>query len=185
MIRTLSLVLVVAAVLITPQAAWAVIIGYYPGLDALIEQADAVVILRIDGQKGDFGSPTLLSTHDCYIYQSLKGEIPIGQRITLRLMDTRSEFVTPYAVGSTHLMFLKKEGTQYRTLAIQGANVQLSPLGHEKMPEGATVKERVAALIEGATAYRQQEHEKELAFLKGLMNEQGRPVDLTERRKDN
>jgi hypothetical protein len=83
-------------------------------------------------------------------------------------------------------MFLKNvknEETPYRTLQMQGANVRLSPFGHEKMPEGQSVKERVVTLIKSAAAYEEREHEKEQVFLQGLLNEQREPVDLSGREK--
>jgi hypothetical protein len=180
------LLLVVISLLLVVPTARAVMIGFFPGLDKLIEQADAIVILRIETHEGDILDPTLYSTHNCYIYQSLKGDIPINKRITLRLMDTRSEFQPPFGLMSTHLMFLRKtkdEPTEYRTLQVQGANVRLSPFGHEKLPEGETVKDRVIALIKSAAAYRKKEYEKEQAFLEDLQKEQEDPMDLSERRK--
>ncbi len=180
------LLMVVASLLCFVSTAHAVVIGYFPGLDKLIEQADAIVILRIDANKVEFPNSNLLSTHDCYIYQTLKGDIPANKRITLRLMDTRTEPQTPFGHGSTHLMFLMKtkdEPTAYRTLSVQGANVRLSDLGHEKTPKGETVKERVLTLIKSAIEYRKKEHEEEQAFLDGLMEEQPEPADLTERSK--
>ena len=89
--------------------AHAVLIGNFPGLEELIEKADAIVILRVDKHVTGFGSPTLYSTHDCYIYQTLKGEIPRNNVIRVQLMDTRTALVTPYAIGSTHLLFLTKK----------------------------------------------------------------------------
>ena len=85
----------------------AVEVGYYPGLRKLVDKADAIVILRIDRHLSDFGSPKLYSTHECYIYQTLKGNIPPNSKINLQLMDTRVNFRTPYAWLSTHLMFLQ------------------------------------------------------------------------------
>jgi len=62
-------------------------------------------------------------------------------------MNTEGSFATPYAHGSTHLMFLMKkaaedEPTDYRTLTFKGAQILLSPLGHEKAPEGKTESTR-------------------------------------------
>src|SRR5262245_4581136 len=109
------------AIVLLASVARAVLIGNFPGLDKLIDQADAIVILRIDHDVSSGRSPTLYSTHDCYIYQTLKGEIPADKTIRLQLMDTRTEFVTPFALSSTHLMFLAKkrtanELTDYRTI---------------------------------------------------------------------
>jgi len=136
--------------------------------------ADAIVILRIDRHLSDFGSPTFCSTHECYIYQTLKGGIPNNARINLQLMNTEGSFATPYAHGSTHLMFLMKkasedEPTDYRTVTVNGAQVPLSPLGHEKAPAGKTIEDKVKRLIEDAIAYQAKEHEKRQKFLKAML----------------
>ena len=162
--------------IIAPFAAWAVPIGYCPGLDKLIDAADAIVVLRIDRHLSDFNSPTFYSTHECYIYRTIKGDIRENASIRLQLMNTEGSFATPYAHGSTHLMFLMKkatddERTEYCTLTFKGAQTLLSPLDHEKAPEGKTIKDKVTKLIKGAIAYQAQEHEKRQEFLKSLILE--------------
>ncbi len=166
----------VLLLIIAPFIARAVMIGHCPGLKKLIDTADAIVVLRIDRHLSDFGSPTLYSTHECYIYQTLKGDIPTNARINLQLMNTEGSFATPYAQGSTHLMFLMKkaredEPTEYRTLTFKGAQTLLSPLGQEKVPEGKTIEDKVKKLIKNAIAYQAKEHEKRQAFLKSLLSE--------------
>ena len=156
--------------------AWAVPIGHCPGLKKLIKSADAIVILRIDRHLSGFSSPTFYSTHECYIYQSIKGDIPENTRIKLQLMNTEASFATPYAHGSTHLMFLMKkatedEPTEYRTITFKGAQTLLSPLGHEKEPEGKTVEEKVKRIIKDAIAYQAEEYEKRQKHLKSLIGE--------------
>ena len=71
--------------------------GPPPELKKLIAMADAIVVLRIDRHLSDFNSPTFYSTHECYIYQTFKGDIPKNSRINLRLMNTEGSFATPYA----------------------------------------------------------------------------------------
>lgn len=168
-----ALLLIIAAV-----SARGVPIGNYPGLKKLIHAADAIVVLRIDRHLSGFGSPTFYSTHECYIYQTLKGDIPKNARIKLRLMNTDGSFATPYAHGSTHLMFLMKratkdEPTEYRTMTFKGAQVLLSPLGHEKAPEGRTLEDKVRKLIKDAIAYQAREHEKRQKFLKAMVAQEG------------
>ena len=170
--------------LLAPLVARAVQIGNYPGLRKLIESADAIVILRIDRHLSDFGSPTLYSTHECYIYQTIKGDIQANARMNLRLMDTETSFATPSAHGSTHLMFLmkratKNEPTEYRTRTFRGAQILLSPLGHEKAPKGRTVEQKVRNVITDAIAYQAKEHEKRQQFLKGMLKQ---PVPPTAKR---
>ncbi|MHC4460986.1 MAG: hypothetical protein ACYS6W_10905 [Planctomycetota bacterium] len=178
------------ALLISSVPGHAVVIGYYPGLEKLIEQADAIVILRIDRHLTGFGSPTFYSTHECYIYQTLKGDIKKNTRINLQLMDTEAGFATPYAWGSTHLMFLMKkatddEPTEYRTTTSKGAQIRLSPLGHEKPPKGRTIREKIKNLIKDTLAYWKKEHEKNQKFLKTMLGKQGmaEPAEKTTRQE--
>ena len=180
MMKTLTVLL--AAVVLAATVAHAVMIGFFPGLDKLIEQADAVVILRVDKHVTDFGSPTLYSTHDCYVYQTLKGDIPTNTTVRFQLMDTRTQFVTPYAIHSTHLMFLTKkrttnEPTDYRTVEIRGANTRLGPFGNEKMPNGKTVKDQIKALLKKTLEYNKKQHDKEQAFLNQMIKGTAEPTD--------
>lgn len=169
-------------VLLVSLVSNAVPIGHYPGLKKLIDSADAIVILRIDRHLSGFGSPTFYSMHECFIYQTIKGDIPKNTRIKLQLMNTEGSFATPYAWGSTHLMFLMKKAaedelTDYRTLTFKGAQILLSSLGHEKAPEGKTIKKKVKTLIKDAIAYQAKEHEKKQKFLKTMLGqrEKGKP----------
>ena len=150
--------------------------GPPPELTNLIDMADAIVILRLDKHLSDFGSPTGYSTHQCHVYQTLKGDIPKGSTATFQLYDTKGDWTTPYAQGSTHLMFLGKresadEQTEYRTLTTTGAQVLLPPLGHERSPKGDTVEEQVRNLVRGAIAFQAAEHEQRQRFLQDMLRE--------------
>jgi hypothetical protein len=150
-----------------------VMIADFPGLDELIKKADAIVILRVEKQLTDLWSPTLYTTYECYIYQTLKGDIPAGKRVCLQLMNARTSFVTPYAPFSTHLIFLTRkrtpdEPTDYRSLEIQGANVRISPFGNEKLPPGQSIKAKIKTLLTRASEYNKKQYEKEQATLNRL-----------------
>lgn len=171
------IVVSILLVLFISLVAWAVPIGHYPGLKKLIESADAIVIMRIDRHLSGFGSPTFYSTHECYIYQTIKGDIQTNTRMNLQLMNTEASFATPYAHGSTHLMFLMKratkdEPTEYRTITFKGAQILLSPLGHEKAPKGKTIYQKVRNVITDAIAYQAKEHEKKQKFLKTILGKE-------------
>lgn len=173
--------IVIALLVLSGLAAHAVMIGFFPGLDELIEKADAIVILRVERHVTGFGSPTLYSTHDCYVYQTLKGDIPASTRVQFQLMDTRSSMATPYAINSTHLMFLTKkrtenEPTDYRTIEYRGANIRLSPFGHEKMSAGKTTKEQITSLLHETVEYNKKEYEKEQAFLNQMIEGTAEPT---------
>ena len=183
------LVTSICLVLFVSLIAWAVPIGHCPGLKKLIESADAIVILRIDRHLSGFRNDTFYSTHECLIYQTIKGDIPKGTRVKLQLMNTEASFATPYAHGSTHLMFLMKkanedEATDYRTITFKGAQTLLSPLGHEKEPEGKTVEQKVKNVIKNAIAYQAKEHEKREKFLKAMLgNEEiAEPTDQPDKK---
>ena len=166
------IVIAVVAVMLVSALAYAVEISFFPGLDELINKADAIVILRVHRHVTDVSSATLHSTHDCYIYHTLKGDIPANKTIRLQLMDTRISFVRPYAINSAHLMFLTKKRTpdepaDYRTIEIRGANIRLSPFGQRK-PGGKTTKDQIKSLLKRTVEYNKQQHDKEQAFLKQM-----------------
>ena len=170
-----TVILAAYAILITTIAN-AVTIGYFPGLEPLIEEADAIVILRVDQNLSDFNSPTLYSTHDCYIYQTLKGDIPPNTTVRFQLMDTRHASATPYSIRSTHLMFLTKkrgeyEPTDYRTLQIHGANITLPSSGHEVRPEGKAVADQIRTILVNAVSRNAASFQKEQDFLNMMMGE--------------
>jgi hypothetical protein len=187
------IVAIMLLVVFAPLGTKAVLIGHYPGLKKLIDSADAIVILRIDRHLTDFDSPTFYSSHECYIYQTIKGDIPKNVRINLQLMNTEGSFATPYAHGSTHLMFLMKkatedEPTEYRTLTFKGAQILLSPLGHEKAPAGETIEQKIKSLIKDAITYQAEEHAKTEKFLKAMLGQQeaaepGAPADANNPRR--
>jgi hypothetical protein len=171
------------AIALLAPLAHAVIIGFFPGLEQLVRQSDAVVILRVDKKVTDMGD-NLYSTHDCYIYQTLKGDIPPNSTARFQLMDTRSSFATPYATHSTHLMFLTKkrsenEPADYRTIEIIGANVALSPLGHEVLPEGNTTEDQIRSILAQQVKRSITAFQKEQDFLNMMIHneaEQGGPA---------
>jgi len=148
-----------------------VAIGDFPGLDRLIAKSDAIVILRVDQHVGDLSpSPTLYTTHDCYVYQTLKGEIPVNKIARLQLMDTRTKSATPFSIFSTHLMFLTKkrdanEPTDYRTIEFIGANIRIPDLGNEKLPVGDTTAEKIKTLLRGTIEHNQKCLEAEKTLL--------------------
>ncbi|MCI0335383.1 MAG: ankyrin repeat domain-containing protein [Planctomycetes bacterium] len=166
--------LAMGIVLVVTASAKAVEIGSFPGLEKLIDESDAIVILRIDRHIDPNTDRNLLSTHECFIYQALKGPIPPEERIRLRLMDTRTAFSTPFALWSTHLMFLTRkrsadEPTEFRTIEYQGANIVLGATGHEKRLEGDTIAAKVRSIIQRSIETKDRQHAKEIAFLKSML----------------
>lgn len=177
--------LFIATIVLLSAVAHGVLIGFFPGLDELIEKADAIVILRIEKRLSDYSSFSRYNTYECYIDQTLKGKIPVKQRIRLQLMDSCSSFVSSFADKSTHLVFLTGKRTpdepvDYRSLEMQGANIRISPLGHDEIPEGATIKEKIQALLVRTLEYNQKQHEEEQRFLEKMLKGNG---DMTETAK--
>ena len=148
-----------------------VAIGDFPGLDQLIAKSDAIVILRVDQHVGDvFPNPTFYTTHECYVYQTLKGRIPANKKIRLRLMDTRTGSATPFSIFSTHLMFLTKkreasEPTEYRTIEFIGANIRVPDLDNEKAPIGDNAAGQIRSLLSRTQKHNQKKLEAEKALL--------------------
>ncbi len=158
----------------------AVLISPFPGLEKLISQSDGIVIIRVERQLTDV-APTSYATYDCFVYQTLKGDVPAHKTIRLQLMDTRTSFVNPFAVHSTHLMFLTKkrtedEPTEYRTIEIEGANVRLTPFGNERLPEGATIEDQIRTLLRRTSEYDRVEFQKGQDFLELMLSKGSAPV---------
>lgn len=159
---------------------YAVFIAPFPGLEKLISRSDAIVVLGIERQLNDV-DPNLYATYDCMVYQTLKGEIPTGKTVRFQLMDTRTSFVNPFAVGSAHLMFLTRkrtenEPTEYRTIEIEGANVRVTPFGNERLPEGATIADQIRTLLRRTSQYDRVEFQKGQDFLELIMRKGATPV---------
>ena len=175
-----TIIRVAVAILISLSFAHAEWIGEFPGLSKLVSEADAIIILRVDKSDGDFGGMDLYSTHDCYVYQTLKGDVPTNKVIRLKLMDARSSIVSPFAHHSTMLAFLTKkrtpnEPTDYRSLEIKGATIRLPPTGQETAPKGDTIIDKVRWVLQRAIEFNAKEHEKEKVFLQQMVKDEAKP----------
>ena len=153
---------------------YGMIISDFPGLKELIDKSDAIVILRIDDHIDIRKKPNLYTTHLCYIYQTLKGDIDKNISIPMKLLDTRTKFETPYSIDSTHLMFMTRfqtedGSTEYYTIHIEGANIKLSPFGHEKLPKGKSIEEKIKNMIIESMEYFNMENKKENEFLNKII----------------
>jgi hypothetical protein len=79
-------------------------------------------------------------------------------------------------------MFLTKkrtpdEPTDYRTIEFRGANTRLTPFGHEKMPDGKTIRDQVADILKRTVEYNKKQHEEEQAFLNQMIQGTAEPTD--------
>jgi hypothetical protein len=159
-----------ASLIVTVCSAHAVTIAPFPGLPKMIEEADAIVIIRVDEHIKVSPGPDLRTRHRCYVYQSLKGNLPESERVFLSLIDTRTSFVSPFSIGATHLAFLSTNEiggeSTFRNLQYEGSILRLSPFGHESEPDGWNLERKIKILVERSIAYwdREQQREKELSL---------------------
>ena len=151
---------------------YAYVIGNFDGLEKLIDRADAIAIVRIDG---DISADPRngYTTKRCYIYQSLKGDIPANKFLPLRLMDTSGSYREKFRLHSAHIVFLNKSAksrdeAEYQSVNFVGANIEISPFGNEKLPANLSTKETIKLLIQRYVEYRDKEIKAEDAFLEEI-----------------
>lgn len=154
----------------------------FPGLNALVEKAQSIVILRVGrlaAATEQFRS-SAYHLYECSVYQTIKGDVATNKPLRLDLADFHvlASKVLPEVLpeGSTWLVFLLKDGAEYRSLAVVGSLVQVSPTGQEKEPEGKNVGEKVRNVLKAAVEYRRREYEREQAYLQKLL--EGKPDSI-------
>lgn len=169
-------VAIIVAVMVCTSVAQAVVIREFPGLEALIAESDAIVVLRID-RHVDLSSlgDAYYSTHDCYVYQTLKGDVPANRTVRLQLMDTSGSFANPFALHSSHLVFLARSESNespigFVTINVRGANIRLPAMGLDRVPAGETVGAKIERLLRRALRQNKQDYEREEAFLKQMVD---------------
>jgi hypothetical protein len=146
----------------------AVIIVPFPGLEKAIQQSDAVAIIRID-RNLDAGivGPYLMSKHDCYIYQSLKGNLKAREVVQMSLYDMES-MASSFPRGSSHLVFLQYRSGVWMTCRFKRPTVRLAPLGNEKVPEGESIEAKIKVLLERSVKYWEEQWRNEREFMESL-----------------
>lgn len=166
---------VLSAVLAAPDACFAVRIASFPGLDVFVERADVIAVVRIDGHIDPHPGPNLTTEHRCYVYQTLKGDLTKGETVPIELIDTTQSWRAVFRLGSTHVVFLRKETTstgepRYRSLAWEGAHIEVSPFGNEKLPEADSVAETIRLLVRRYVDYREKERAREDALIEKVLD---------------
>jgi hypothetical protein len=164
-------------------------IAPFPGLPKMIEEADAIAIVSIEGQIPAETTLDHWSSHRCSVLRSRKGDLTEGQHVTLTLFDTRSSFVSPFAPNSTHIAFLSTNGngaeSQIRNLQYESSILRLSPFGHEREPDGWNLERKIKILLERSIAYWDQEQQREkellLAAITGLSSPLRRELEQAHR----
>ena len=150
----------------------------FPGLDDLIKESDAVVVVRIKDEVLKAGRPEEdYSVYECTIDHSLKGEIKVGETIKTKLIKIGYTPEYPFAVRSIHLLFLsKKQGLnssiEYLMLKYPGADVLLDPWMQHRTLIGKTLEENIHQLIEEALSFNYKQFVRKQVFL-GKMIDNG------------
>lgn len=170
---------IIVAVMLCTATAQAVLIRKFPGLESLIDESDAIIVLRVD-RHVDFSSmgDAYYSTHDCYVYQTLKGDIPANRTVRLRLMDTTGSFANPFALHSSHLVFLARSESQeapagFAAINVRGANIRLPAMDLVRTPVGATVGAKIEWLLRRALQQNEKDFERERGFLNQIVESRG------------
>lgn len=154
-----------------------VTLGPYSGLNALIKEADAIAIIRVENSPE--GWPDGWIRPQCYVYQTLKGNLKANTRVPISLnqfVGTRSDFGESLAPKSTHLVFLEHSkapinGANYSILQMRGADLPVSPFGNETKPKGKTLKAQIQTLIRRYQNYRAAQTKREDAMLNKALAE--------------
>jgi hypothetical protein len=148
-------------------------IADFPGIDALLKTADAVVVATI---RQHIPSQTIRINdfsefYECYINQTLKGNLQPRSQVVLRVENASDDLslLRPLGQSTVVILFLKKHGkdkhgNEYSSLPIIGATIEIAPFGSEAVPQTGTPKARIKALIQHYRQYRarQVKHEEKL-----------------------
>lgn len=168
---------------LTASKANAVFIADFPGLDELIEQADAIVVVHIDQTQRPAMRP--YGSYRCRIQKTLKGNVPSGKHVILSLMDARSLFSrsdvdysvkipagwsNPFPHGSSHLLFLtcgseSNDQPKYQSIACLGSTIRLSSSNDDNFPAQSSTREQIKALLQRTAELKARQLEKDQRFL--------------------
>ena len=72
------------------------------------------------------------------------------------------------------------EPTEFRTIEYDGANIRLGPTGHEKMPKGDTIVDKVRSIVKRSIETNNDQHAKEVAFLTMMLGDVQPPASDAE-----
>ncbi|MFL5340109.1 MAG: hypothetical protein ACJ8F7_08150 [Gemmataceae bacterium] len=169
--RMLTALVLAAAV---AAEARAVVIANFKSLDDLIDKSDAVLVVRIDRTTQPVVGPDLYTTHECFVYATLKGKAEVGQRVSLQLLNAGRFDESRFGVGSTYIVFLRSGaagtgGPTYWSIQVEGATIPVAPDFREKTVKGKTAKEAVKALVREYIEYRDRKTQKQNEFFEKLL----------------
>lgn len=151
------------------------IIGGFPGIDGFVETADAVVVATI---LRHIPSPGIRINdfsefYECYINQTLKGDLQPRSKAVLRLENFSSEFSNPLGLYTVAILFLSKHGkdkhgSEYSSPHVEGATIVISP-DYGTVSQAGTPKARIKALIRQYRQYRAKQIRGEEKFLQQVL----------------
>ena len=152
------------------------IIADFPGIDPLLKTADAVVVARIGRHIPlRMGSINHSPEHyECYIEQTLKGELRPGSYPVLRVANYSEDALSPLRQSTLVILFLNKQakderGSEYSSPHIVGATIEIAPFGSEAVSRTGTPKARIKALIRHYRQYRAQKLQREEKLLQQVL----------------
>lgn len=160
----------ICGLLLCASQSFGVVVGQFPGLHKMIEQSDAVAVIRIEPLPASTNRNVILTEDDhwglyeCLVMRVLKGTVPEKRNLKLSLCGAITDWPYRFTVGTTYIVFLNKEPSgycDYRAPAIYGAVMRVSPFNHEKEPKGDTVLEKVAHVIREGRDFCKKLHDSE------------------------
>jgi hypothetical protein len=175
-----TLCLAICGLLFFANLSFATVVGEFPGLHRMIEQSDAVVVVRIEPLPASTDGSVIHGENDgwgvyeCLVMRVLKGTVPEKRKLKLTLCSYITDWPRKFTVGTTYIIFLNKDssgGSDYRAPAIYGAVMRASPFNHEKEPKGNTVLEKVAHVIREGRDFCKKLHDNEQRIFSTALGE--------------
>ena len=174
-LKSIRFLMIGALLAFVPNSSRAVLTGEFPGIGALIEKSDVIVVARVV-RHVSVRQLNGWSTHDCQIFVTLKGEIPASkvsstQTLRLLLRDPRFPGGFRFPIGSTHLLFLTNCANQnptepsYQTLSIKGASIRLSKF-EGNVPNKGKTDQKILEILRHAIESNREIYKSEQKFLK-------------------
>ncbi len=164
--------------LLFASRSFAVVVTGFPGLDKMIEQSDAVVVIRIEPFPVGTNGNIVRVIHDhwdryeCMVMRVLKGTVPEKRNLKLMLCGAITDWPYSFSVCTTYIVFLNKDSSGYsdfRAPAIQGAVMRASPFTQE--PKGNTIQEKVAHVIREGRDFCKKLHDNEQRIFSTALGE--------------
>lgn len=151
----------------------------FPGLDAAIQKADAIVVVCVESNLdlsawGRAIGAEPYTRHQCRVLASVKGSLTpgFGAAIALRPPATMPPGAPP-ALGHHYLVFLESHGATktWRSLDFPACVLPVSPLSDWSQLPAGTPKERIKTIIRDFLRWQDQFTEMQRKSLELLLKE--------------